>query len=402
MARSVVQLLILFCNLIAPAHAAAQSQAQTKLPDSFPGRTWQHVSSLKDTGWSSEKLAAARAYAKADLIQTSAVMIIQGGKVVDSWGDTDKKIDAYSVRKSLLSALYGIYVAEGVIDINETLEQLGIDDAPDPLTTQEKQARVVDLLRARSGVYHSVDFETASMTRNRPPRGSHAPGTYWYYNNWDFNVLGTIFEKKTRLKIGQAFYQRIAKPIGMQDFEPADVFYFGGPASIHPTYHFEITARDMARFGLLYERHGRWGRKQIIPEAWIEKSTHATEMAKSNGVDIGGYEYLWWIDYGGVHFPEVALPGIYSARGAGAHYIFVIPTLDMVVVHRTDNDPPVRDAKTVAEMANRGSVEKDRAEFGHLLRLILDAQEVRRSDLTGVARVSSTRVAGADQLRRRP
>ena len=36
------------------------------------------------------------------------MMIIQGGKVVDQWGDTDKKIDAYSVRKSLLSALYGI------------------------------------------------------------------------------------------------------------------------------------------------------------------------------------------------------------------------------------------------------------------------------------------------------
>jgi CubicO group peptidase (beta-lactamase class C family) len=254
----------------------------------------------------------------------------------------------------------------------------------------------VDLLRARSGVYHLVDFETASMTRNRPPRGSHAPGTYWYYNNWDFNVLGTIFEKKTGMKIGQAFYQRIAKPIGMQDFEPADVFYFGGPASIHPTYHFEISARDMARFGLLYERHGRWGSKQIVPEAWVEKSSHATEMAKSNGVGIGGYEYLWWIDYGGVHFPEVDLPGIYSARGAGAHYVFVIPTLGMVVVHRTDNDPPVRDAKTVAEMANRGSVEKDRAEFGHILRLILDAQEVRRSGLTGAARVS-TRVAGADR-----
>jgi CubicO group peptidase (beta-lactamase class C family) len=383
MTRFVVRLLILilFGNLIVCVQAAAQSQTHAELQDGFPGRSWQHVSSLKRAGWSSEKLAAARAYAKADSIQTSAVMIIQGGKVIDEWGDTDKKIDAYSVRKSLLSALYGIYVAEGVIDINETLEQLGIDEAPDPLTTQEKQARVVDLLRARSGVYHLVDFETASMTRNRPLRGSHAPGTYWYYNNWDFNVLGTIFEKKTGLKIGEAFYQRIAKPIGMQDFEPADVFYFGGPASIHPTYHFEITARDMARFGLLYEQRGRWGGNQVVPEAWVEKSSHATEMAKSNGVDIGGYEYLWWIDYEGAHFPEVALPGIYSARGSGAHYIFVIPTLDMVVVHRTDNDPPVRDAKTVAEMANRGSVEKDRAEFGHLLRLILDAQEARRSSL---------------------
>jgi hypothetical protein len=86
------------------------------------------------------------------------------------------------------------------------------------------------------------------------------------------------------------------------------------------------------------------------------KSSHASDMVSANGVDLGGYEYLWWVDYG------------------GAHYIFIIPTLDLVIVHRTDNDPPVRDAKTVAEIANRGSVSKDRAEFGHLLKMILDSQ----------------------------
>ena len=97
-------------------------------------------------------------------------------------------------------------------------------------------------------------------------------------------------------------------------------------------------------------------------------------MIQAGGTNLGGYEYLWWVDYGGVHFPEVELPGIYSARGSGAHFIFVIPTLDMVVVHRTDNDPPVRDAKTITEIANRMSVSKARADFWHLLRLILDAR----------------------------
>jgi hypothetical protein len=52
----------------------------------------------------------------------------------------------------------------------------------------------------------------------------------------------------------------------------------------------------------------------------------------------------------------------------------VIPTLDLVVVHRTDNDPPIRDAKTIAEISNRGSISEDRAQFGHLLKLIMDAQ----------------------------
>ncbi len=361
--------LILLAGLAQPC-AFPQSKSQ----EIFPGKSWQPISSLEQAGWSTEKLAAVRAYAAADSIHTSAVMVVQGGEVVDQWGDIHKKISSYSVRKSLLSVLYGIYSAEGVIDINQTLEQLGIDDSPDPLTKEEKQARVVDLLRARSGVYHAVDFETESMKRSRPPRGSHPPGTHWYYNNWDFNVLGAIFEKKTGLKIGDAFYRRIAKPIGMQDFRPDDVYYFGGPFSIYPAYHFEVTARDMARFGLLYVRHGRWNGKQIVPAEWVEKISHTNEMVKANGVDVGGDEYLWWVDYGGVHFPEASLPGIFSARGAGAHYIFIIPTLDMVIVHRTDNDPPVKDARTITEVVNRSSVSEDRAQFGHLVRLILDAR----------------------------
>ena len=371
-------LICLFCCLSIVLFADAGRQSglvQTKSEETFPGKSWQPLSSSEKPKWSAGKLAAAQAYANADSIHTSAVMVVQGGEVVDQWGDINQKIDCYSIRKSLLSALYGIYSAEGAIDINQTLEQLGIDDSPDLLTKEEKQARVVDLLRARSGVYHKVDFETESMQKSRPPRGSHLPGTFWYYNNWDFNVLGTIFEKRTGMKIGDAFYQRIAKPIGMEDFQPSDVFYFGGPLSIHPAYHFEITARDMARFGLLYLRHGRWNDKQIVPEAWIEKSSHASEMVKSDGADHGGYEYLWWVDYGGVHFPEVSLPGIYSARGNGAHYIFIIPTLDMVIVHRTDNDPPVKDAKTITEIANRASpASENRAQFGHLVKLILDAQ----------------------------
>jgi CubicO group peptidase (beta-lactamase class C family) len=210
------------------------------------------------------------------------------------------------------------------------------------------------------------------MKKNRPPRGSHAPGTFWYYNNWDFNALGTIFEKKTGLKIGEAFYQRIAKPIGMQDFLPGDIYYLGGPISVHSAYMFEITARDLARFGLLYLRHGRWNGKQVVPETWVEKSTHANEMLKVNGVEVGGYEYLWWAEYGGVHFPEVSIPGMFSARGVGGHYLLIIPSLDLIIVHRVDNESPVKDSKAVAAMTDREFVTK--AQFGHLVKLILDAR----------------------------
>ena len=351
---------------IALAGLSAQQAPQT----SFPAQSWQLVSSPESAGWSKAKLAEARQYA--DSIHSSAVMIIQHGKVIDEWGDIDKKLNGYSMRKSLVSSLYGIYSAEGKIDINETLEQAGIDETNDPLTKQERQARIVDLLRARSGVYHVVDFETASMKKLRPPRGSHAPGTYWYYNNWDFNTLGAIFEKKTGIKMGDAFYQRIAKPTGMQDFQPADVHYFGGSLSQYPAYQIEITARDLARFGLLYLNHGRWQGKQIVPEAWVEKSTHAAEMVSQNGRDLGGYEYLWWVEYGGVHVGDATLPGMYSARGATGHFLLVAPTKDLIIVHRVDTNPTSWDAKSVSDLANHSVV--DIEQFSRLVKLILDAQ----------------------------
>ncbi len=338
--------------------------AQPAPQTAFPSQSWQLVSSPESTGWSKAKLAEARKYA--DSIHSSAVMIIQNGKVIDEWGDIDKKLNGYSMRKSLV-----IYSAEGKIDVNETLEQAGIDESNDPLTKEERQARIVDLLRARSGVYHEVDFETAGMKKLRPPRGSHAPGTYWYYNNWDFNTLGAIFEKKTGLKIGDAFYQRIAQPIGMQDFRPSDVHYFGGSVSQYPAYQIEITARDLARFGLLYLNHGRWAGKQIVPEGWVEKSTHAAEMVRQNGRDLGGYEYLWWVEYAGVHLGDATLPGMYSARGATGHYLLVVPSKNLIIVHRTDTNPPVWDAKTVSDLANHSVVSGE--QFSRLVKMILEA-----------------------------
>ena len=350
------------------AHAAT-SLAQSCPAAIYPSTNWKSVDPT-GVGWSREKLKLARDYSAS--INSSSVMIVEHGVVIDQWGDVAKKISSYSVRKSLISALFGIYSVEGVIDIDQTLEQLGLDDAPDPLTAQEKEARVVDLLRARSGVYHLVDFETAYMNKMRPKRDSHAPGTFWYYNNWDFNALGTIFETKTHMPIAEAFYKRIAKPIGMQDFRADDLYYIGGPLSRHRAYHFEITARDLARFGLLYSRLGCWNRSQVVPRSWVERSSHADEMVQAFGEDAGGYEYLWWVEYNGVHFPGVTVPpGTYSARGAGGHYLVIMPALDLVVVHRFDNDPPSRDAATVTEWAEHGIGKR---EFGHLLKLILEAK----------------------------
>jgi CubicO group peptidase (beta-lactamase class C family) len=337
----------------------------------IPKFRWKVMRNPAKHGWSPAKLKTALDFAKAS--GSSALMVVEDGVVVGEAGDTARKISSYSIRKSLISALYGIYSSEGVIDINQTLEQLDIDDNPPSLTKDEKQARILDLLRARSGVYHPVDFETQYMIKIRPERGSHPPGTFWYYNNWDFNVLGTILEKKTGLSIGEAFYRRIAVPIGMQDFKPEDVYYMDGPISMHRAYHFEITARDLARFGLLYLRKGRWGNKQIVPGAWVEKNTYADEMIRWHDVDAGGYENLWWLEYKGAHLYGNGLPaGTYTASGAGVHIVMVIPSRRLVIVNRVNNDPPQKDPKTVVATAEHAIVST--TTMGEIVKMILAAQ----------------------------
>ena len=92
----------------------------------YPGAEWTWAESPEALGWSSEKLSEARAYA--DSIGTAAVMIVEDGIVIDAWGDLTRTYHCHSMRKSLLSALYGIYVGDGIIDITRTLEQLDIDE----------------------------------------------------------------------------------------------------------------------------------------------------------------------------------------------------------------------------------------------------------------------------------
>jgi CubicO group peptidase (beta-lactamase class C family) len=148
------------------------------------------------------------------------------------------------VRKSLLSVLIGNALERKEVDLQQTIGLLGIDDNEPSLSAEEKTATVRDLLRARSGVYHSALYETHGMAAARPARHSHKPGTFWYYNNWDFNVLGTIYERAVRSSIFDAFEREIAKPIGMQDYRPSDGQYVTGAASVYPAYPFKMGARS--------------------------------------------------------------------------------------------------------------------------------------------------------------
>lgn len=322
----------------------------------LPAADWDRLLPAK-SGWSEAGLTQAKE--QADRMHATGVMIVHHGAVVGEWGDTHKRTELASVRKSFLSALIGIAVADGRISLDRTLAQLGIDDNPPSLTDIEKTATVRMLLQARSGVYHPALYETAAMARARPKRGSHAPGTFFYYNNWDFNALGTIYEHATGTGIYDALDRQIARPIGMQDYRPGDGTYYTGSDSIHRAYPIRMSARDLARFCLLYLHKGEWGGKQIVPAAWVAESTRPYSDA---GRDRG-YGYLWWTAPPQPHaglFGE----GWFSALGAGGQYGFVKPSLDLVVVLRVDRDlrlpePKFADfAVFVEQVAKAGGLDK--------------------------------------------
>ena len=91
-----------------------------------PGESWEVAATPEGIGYSAEALAAAQAYT--ETINTAAVMIVADGIVVDQWGETERKFNIHSIRKSFLAAMYGIHVAAGEIDLDATMESLGIDD----------------------------------------------------------------------------------------------------------------------------------------------------------------------------------------------------------------------------------------------------------------------------------
>jgi CubicO group peptidase (beta-lactamase class C family) len=97
-----------------------------------------------------------------------------------------------------------------------------------------------------------------------------------------------------------------------------------------------MSARDLARFALLYLNHGAWEGRQVVPADWVRESTQPYSRAGSGA----GYAYLWWTGAAADAAPSaMKFPaGIFFALGAGGQYAFVIPAHDLVVVNRVDRD----------------------------------------------------------------
>lgn len=270
--------------------------------------------------------------------KTAALSVWQDGVEKFAFGPQDHKFLCHSMRKSYLAALIGIEVANGVIDLGATLEYLGIDDN-EGLSVVERKATVYDLLTARSGIYHPAGYETEWMRMIKEKRHSHAPGTFWCYNNWDFNALGTIYANATGHSVAEGFRRHLAEPLGMQDFalsgEAPDAWLETFTESRHPAYPFRLSSRDLHRFLQLYLQDGVWEGRQLLPEGWTRLCT----LRNSESGTHGAYGYMWWLEREGCGLPHVVLPkGAYFALGAGGHYGMVLPSHRAIVIHRVDTD----------------------------------------------------------------
>ena len=368
----VVASVSLVVSLLVPAAGQAPSASPSQAVPVFPGADWARIAKAESAGFSSARLEGLRAWLAS--LDTTAMFVAVGGRELFEYGDVAHLSYLASVRKSVLAMLYGTYVENGTIRLDATLKDLQFTDVGG-LMPRELEATVEDLMTARSGVYHPAS-NAGDSTDSAPPRGSQTPGTYYLYNNWDFNAAGAVFEKLTGRDIYDAVESDLARPIGMQDFDRKVQRKTGNPQrSQHLAYHMHFSVRDMARIGLLMLREGNWAGRQVVPRGWAQKIrslvTPMNEMNPPGYRSLGsgqrwGYGYMWWV-WDAPNSPG-PFAGAYTGMGAGGQFITVLPEFDMVVAHKTDT----------SQVSPHGPRQRRRAvtgrEYDAILRMLISAR----------------------------
>jgi CubicO group peptidase (beta-lactamase class C family) len=306
----------------------------------FPGAEWEYLrgDALAAAGWDAAALSDVRRFL-ADSSNTTGLVVAHKGRVVYTFGDIQELSYLASVRKSILAMLYGYWVENGTIDLDATLEELGVDDIGGLLPI-EKQAKVGHLITARSGVYHPASNSGDNLA-DAPPRGSQRPGEYMLYSNWDFNAAGAIFEQLTGRDIYDEAQAQLAIPLHFEDWDRSVHRKSGNlTVSRNPAYHFWLSTRDMARIGHLMLNEGSWDGRQVISQDWARRIVSVvTPLEEMNPVrrrdGYFGYGYMWWVWDG----PRAVGPfeGAYTGRGAVGQWITVLPALDLVIAHKTNS-----------------------------------------------------------------
>ncbi|PTX61446.1 CubicO group peptidase (beta-lactamase class C family) [Kordia periserrulae] len=310
---------------------------------SFEGEAFPKNTSLTNSIFTKEKIQEISNYLKEEA-ETTSMLVLENGKVVFEYGDVSEISNVSTVRKGIVSLLYGKYVENGLIELNQTLETLGIDEE-DGLLSSEKEATIQDVLTARSGIFHEAVHDERAIFEKQE-RGTKPPGTYFLPNQWDYNVAAHILEEKTGRTIFTEFQEQLAVPLGFQDWN-----YHNQDKTIqksksrYAAYNFHLSTRDMAKIGQLMLQEGNWNGKQLISKDWIQKIT--TTFTPKDTVnarfdrDVSSplqqsYGHFWWIFDRFYDNPD--FEGAYTAQGEFGQYITVIPKRNMVVAHKTTVD----------------------------------------------------------------
>lgn len=242
----------------------------------------------------------------------------------------------FSVTKSVLSALTGIAVREKLVQSTHQKVSELIPKYFNTIDNSKKKNITVENVLTMTGGLESIDknyygFFTSrdwlQYSLERPL--TDEIGSKFVYNTGLTQILSAVITEKSGMNT-QAFAEKyLFDPLNIKvkrwDTDPTGCY--GGGTGLY------LTARDMAKFGMLYLNNGRWENKQIIPEDWV-KASSTKQVGLDNNQDYG---YLFWIKNmtnkttGKSYYT-------YRADGAGGQKIVVIPELDMVIVVTADEN----------------------------------------------------------------
>lgn len=243
----------------------------------------------------------------------------------------DRRI-AWSVSKSYLSALIGILLDEGAI---ASLDDPVTQYAPALEGTAYDGATIRNVLNMASGVTFNEDYLDYDSDINRMGRvvalgGTlddfttdlkarfAEPGAEWKYVSIDTHVLGMVARGATGRSIPDLLSEKIIAPMGLE-YEP--YYVTDGTGTAFVLGGLNMTTRDYARFGQMYQQGGRWNGRQIVPQDWVAESTRPSAPTAPGRI---GYGYQWWI-------PQGAAEGEYMARGVYGQYIYVDTARNVVI-----------------------------------------------------------------------
>lgn len=310
---------------------------------SFNGIAFEKKAIDNNSYFSKEKFIEIDTYLKEES-QTTSMVVLENGKIVYEYGDISEISNLSDAKISILSLLFGKYVENGTLSLQETIKDNNINDYLSLLPI-EKQATIDNLLTSTSGVLYS-DNERRNFTLfENKERGSVKPGEYFTYNNWDYNVASYILEQKSGNSFHKEIEQQLAIPLGFQDWNIKNQSEDYTHNSKFDTYYTHLSTRDMAKVGQLMLQEGNWNGKQIISKKWIQKITSSVIPIDTVRVRLGGdissplqktYGYLWWgFDR---FYDNPDFKGAYTAWDMTGQFITVIPKRNIVIAHKTKLD----------------------------------------------------------------